>query len=1003
MTRKKLSYILIIILLLSFYHFIKAQNTAEEDSSLFLLRKPLMKLQWTQKEVNSILSIVKGKSYCHRHATEETFKNTAPEAGIIHLATHAIVDDRNPLYSKLVFANDKSSREDGFLNTYELYNIRLNADLVVLSACNTGYGKLVRGEGIMSLARGFMYAGCPSIVMSLWPVDDLSTNRLMDHFYQNLASGFRKDEALRQAKIEYINEADNVKSNPFYWAGFVSIGSPDSVNLPSKTNYALWMIAFVVLVIAIILVYQKKGLNWQKIKKAISVGCVFILFIGLAYTPAPKRNGQTDQRISEADTTRANRYYLNAKRFLKDSQFDSASVYFNKAAVIYESTQAYQRFVRCYNNIGDSFRRKGNSEEAKKYLDRALEIGKRKLSANHLEIARTYNNMGILSYVQGDYDKALAYYHQALAIRLEKLNQDHPIIAMMYNNMALIYGYIQGNYDKAIEFLEKSLSIQIKKYGEVHQEVGGIYNNIGNIYFLKQDYEKAVEFQEKSLTIKIELLGESHPDVATSYNNIGIIYEETELYDDAIAYYRNALNIILGTIGESTSTAAHFYSSLGSAYQKKGDAQYAITFQQKALNIRLQVFGDKHPDVAVSYHELGEVFEQQNNFDKALDYYQKSIISLVVDFHDLDVYVNPRLENMSSTTKLLSALERKAHALENRYTEQSHDIQDIKASLSTFELATTLIDIMMRGYEAEEAKIFLREKTHNIYSKAVGVALKLYEITREERYKEKAFTLVEKSKAGILRQILLEYKAKEFAGIPDSLLDRERQFRIDLASFEKRLFDEKHKKVNADSSQIVILQDKLFGLRRDYENLIHRFEIEYPNYYNLKYRLQTISPEEIQQRIVAENTVLVEYFIGDETIVIFTIDQNHFNLTTVKKNAHFERNVRSMRTGLIEQDYQQYTENAYQLYQLLIEPIASKINGKDLILVPDGILGYIPFEALIVQQADSMNKDYPKLSYLINDYRMYYSYSATLLHENMMSEQKNRISRYIGFAPVIFQ
>ena len=235
------------------------------------------------------------------------------------------------------------------------------------------------------------------------------------------------------------------------------------------------------------------------------------------------------------------------------------------------------------------------------------------------------------------------------------------------------------------------------------------------------------------------------------------------------------------------------------------------------------------------------------------------------------------------------------------------------------------------------------------------------------------------------------------------LLDRERQFRIDLASYEKRLFDEKNKKANADSSKIVLWQDKLFGLRRDYEALIYRFEIEYPNYYNLKYRLQTISPEEIQQRIVTENTVLVEYFIGDETIVIFTIDQNHFNVTTVKKNAHFERNVRSMRSGLIERDYQQYTENAYRLYQLLMEPIALKIKGKNLILIPDGILGYIPFEALITGQADSMNEDYKKLSYLINDHQMYYSYSATLLHENMMSEQKNGKSRYSGFAPVVFQ
>jgi CHAT domain-containing protein len=202
-------------------------SIVEDTTALDSLRGSLIRLNWAEKEVTSISEMMNGEAYCFRCATEKTFKEKAPKAGILHIATHAVVNDVNPMFSKLVFAPDADSREDGFLNTYELYNMKLDARLVVLSACNTGYGKLVRGEGIMSLARGFMYAGCPSIVMSLWPVDDRSTSILMQNFYEGLKKGQSKDEALRQAKLDFLKNADEVKANPFYWSGMIFVGDMD--------------------------------------------------------------------------------------------------------------------------------------------------------------------------------------------------------------------------------------------------------------------------------------------------------------------------------------------------------------------------------------------------------------------------------------------------------------------------------------------------------------------------------------------------------------------------------------------------------------------------------------------------------------------------------------------------------------------------------------------------------------------------------------------------------
>lgn len=233
-------------------------STSESDSSLRVLRGSLAKLYWAEEEVLNISEMFKGDHYCHQNATEKTFKERAADASILHLATHALIDDEHPMYSKLVFTPDTTSDEDGFLNTYELYNMDLNADLVVLSACNSGYGRLVKGEGVMSLARGFTYAGCPSIVMSLWQVDDESTSLLMQKFYENLDRGMKKDRALTMAKRAMIKSEGGAKSGPFYWAGFVSTGNTDPVPVRPNHYKYLWFVLPAALIIGLVIVLKIK-------------------------------------------------------------------------------------------------------------------------------------------------------------------------------------------------------------------------------------------------------------------------------------------------------------------------------------------------------------------------------------------------------------------------------------------------------------------------------------------------------------------------------------------------------------------------------------------------------------------------------------------------------------------------------------------------------------------------------------------------------------------------
>ncbi len=161
--------------------------------------------------------------YIGKEATESYFKQWADSYRFIHLATHHIIDDIQPMYSKIVLARGNTSAEDGLLQTYEIYNLRLNAEMVVLSGCSSGLGKLHRGEGMIGLTQAFFYAGAPSIVVSLWPVEDESSAFLMKQFYVHLKTGLSKTRALQKAKAGLIRSTD-WQRDPFYWAPFILIG-----------------------------------------------------------------------------------------------------------------------------------------------------------------------------------------------------------------------------------------------------------------------------------------------------------------------------------------------------------------------------------------------------------------------------------------------------------------------------------------------------------------------------------------------------------------------------------------------------------------------------------------------------------------------------------------------------------------------------------------------------------------------------------------------------------
>lgn len=192
------------------------------------LNQDICPLPEAETEVTEVAAAIRSKAkkvFVGREADEKTFKTLSPSYATIHLATHGVLDNRNPLYSHLLLTKTAGDVEnDGSLEAREIMNMHLNAELAVLSACETANGRISPGEGVIGMSWAFFVAGTRSMVVSQWRVNSASTAQLMKNFYEALAmrQNAYKSEALRQASLRLLK--DPRYRHPFYWAGFVLVG-----------------------------------------------------------------------------------------------------------------------------------------------------------------------------------------------------------------------------------------------------------------------------------------------------------------------------------------------------------------------------------------------------------------------------------------------------------------------------------------------------------------------------------------------------------------------------------------------------------------------------------------------------------------------------------------------------------------------------------------------------------------------------------------------------------
>lgn len=710
-------------------------------------------------------------------------------------------------------------------------------------------------------------------------------------------------------------------------------------------------------------------------------------------------------QAQKSEINAAQKQLLIADSLFERGDYEKSNQILEKIILSYAQINEW---AMCYNTQNKKARnliRQGKFDDALTLLNFADEQYQQK--ANPIKENKTlykgdfYNLLGETYLNKGRNDLALSYFQQAISY-YNTLNAaaETPEKAECYENLGLYY-WNTGNNELALEYQNRALDLKKKIFGENHPEVAASYNNIGLIYGVEYP-DQAQKFYRNALAIYKETYGESHPKIANTYNNLAIIFQSQQKYELALFQLNNVLEITKDVYGENHPNQGFVYSAMGQIYTTQSKDSAALANQEKALNIYQKAYGEKHPEIANTYNQLGAIYANEQKFDNALKAYQSALIANVADFQNTDVYENPSIDKAYKLISLLTSLRLKAEVFENLHYTKTLKIKDLEIALHTLELCDILIDKMRQTALNKNDKVALGKIAAEVYEDAIRVSLGMsLVVLKKDLYRQKAFNFAEKSKAYVLLQSISETNAKSFAKIPKNLLDKEKQLKEDITFVEQKLANK------PSASEETVLRNQLFELNRQYDDFSKELEKNFPEYYNLKYNVKIATVKDLQQ-VIDKETVLLSYFIADKSnrIYIFAVENNNFEVFDVPKMNDLDNKLRLMKNAIYYKIADKFVTTSYSLFKQLFPK--SFANKSQIVVVPDGRLGTIPFEALLTKKTAFETTSPQDMPYLIQKQAISYAYSATLFQQGFtnantaIGENKGNYGQIFICAPIQF-
>ncbi|MEM9920506.1 MAG: CHAT domain-containing tetratricopeptide repeat protein, partial [Bacteroidota bacterium] len=691
-----------------------------------------------------------------------------------------------------------------------------------------------------------------------------------------------------------------------------------------------------------------------------------------------------------------------------DQNQDSAIIYIQQAKEVYQQGKAWEGVVNCTNALASTYYFNDDFEPYQKYSFSAYKLAKQHLSPSHPYTINSVNNINAYYYSLGNLEKSTEILNDALKV-IQRQKFDLPNIALLYNNLANSHG-MMGDFPKSIEVLQKVRDIQLTDSSFSIFSRAQTLSNIAHWQFKKGAIDEAIRYYEASL----EIIRKHSPEENAQYRR-RYIYNYQGLTQCWLAkdnpskaiYFIDKAHVLQPN--DKIYRKARTLYLYGKVYQAQKNYREALAYYQRSLDVTLRT-KNSPTTIAKRYNLIAEVHNLLNEKEQALQSYQSGLRVFASSWSDQSLLQIPDSAALFIREDMLLLLAGKAQVLYSLYEDQK-DIIHLKSAQAHYKLATQLVRNLRQKVITIEAKNILSEKSIAVHEGAIRTALDLYDLTEEKSYLDNAFYYAESNKALLLLEAINEQAAKGWKGLPDSLLSNEKEIRLEIAFYEKKIREEQRQKGNAQSKRIKKWQESLFQLEGKLDRLTSYIEKTYPRFFELKYKYDPIDLPTLQRQLNENNQVLLEYFKGNDLLYAFTITPDEIHVQIIEQEQEVMDQIDRLRPSLIRPpvgnelmaNYQQFTQSAHRLFQLLLEEPLRSINAasQSLTIIPDDRLNYIPFDLLLTKAAPEDERLYGlrHLEYVLEKYTLSYDYSATLWHRNQQARKQEFQGDYIGFAP----
>lgn len=690
--------------------------------------------------------------------------------------------------------------------------------------------------------------------------------------------------------------------------------------------------------------------------------------------------------------------FIEAKKAIANEDFESASKIYLKAIPFLLENKEVEKYCEAYIELGVISHWEDKHDEATNYYVVAKKALEENLAQNSSLYGMCLLNLSGILYDKRNISKAFEYEKQAVSI-LENLDYEKETIATLLNNLALTQD-ILGDYSNAMINLNRAIQYQVDTFGPIHIDVAWSLYNLGYVIKDQGHYKEAIVFFLKNLDTLIKLKNQNvvvkEIKFIQVFQQLARCYQGINHYDESMHYLSKASMLQKQDNSYRKYLTLEIKAELLSAQNKP---KSALNTAREAIRIAHSSFKKfkKHPVLARQHTHLGEIYQKNNQIDSAVHYFHEALLYLAHGFEDKNIHSIPKTEQCFAEFEVIRSLKGKARALYLRY-QKSQNLKDLTASVATYEMTHEFIGHLKQDISTMGSKQQLAGDVLEVYEGAIETALALHEATGDQTYLEKAFFFAEANKAIILLESMNERMAQSASGIPDSLLEKEKQYRVDIAYYERSVNEEHNKKTEPDADKIKKWEDQLYTLRREYQQLIDQFEAQYPKYFKLKYDTQLAGLAEVRKNLLNRKTAFLEYFVGLKKVFLFQITKNDFQVFSFEKSEHFQEDMQELlqlarKKQVIATEANRLQELMYQVYQNYVakgvEALPARIDR--LLIVPDDVLNLVPFEILSPKEEGTQ--------YLIQDYNIGYAYSATLFQKGQIKKEQPAEHLFLGFAP----